>query len=225
MEPFYLLADENNNFPAPSTLNSYDFSVIGANLHPDTLIKAYKLGYFPWFNEGEAIFWYHPEQRMVILPENLHISKSMKPALNQHKFNFTIDRAFPEVIQSCKTTLRKGQPGGSWIHDLTESAYGELFNLGIAHSAEAWLNGKLVGGLYGVQLGQIFFGESMFSLLPNASKFALIKFVKYFQKKGGVLIDCQMETVHLRSLGAKLISRKDFVSYLEKYIPQNDNIW
>lgn len=225
MEPFYLLQNETTDFPAPSSLGSYDFSVIGSNLEPDTLIGAYKKGYFPWFNEGEPIMWYHPLQRLVIFPDKLHISKSMRTTLNQNKYRFTIDRAFPEVMELCKNTARKGQPGGSWIHGRTETSYGQLFERGIAHSAEAWKDGELVGGLYGVQLGQVFFGESMFANQPNASKFAFINFVRNFQKKGGMLIDCQMETPHLRSLGGVLISRKEFVSYLEKYIPQNDNVW
>lgn len=219
----YFLEENCNDFPPPSRLLTHDLAVIGSNLDPDSLLKAYRKGYFPWYNQGEPRCWFHLDPRFVLFPSNLHISKSMRPVMK--KFNFVMDTAFPEVIHACRTVWRDGQSGGSWISDEIENAYTKMFELGYAHCTEAWQGNDLVGGLYGIRIGQVFFGESMFSKISNASKFAFISFVKEFEKSGGKLIDCQQETQHLASFGAELISRKEFVGYLEKYIPQNENIW
>lgn len=225
MEQLFFLPSDVKEFPPPHLVRRDLVVAFGGNMNPDTLIDAYRKGYFPWFNEHDPIMWCHPEERFVLFPEQLHISKSMKTLLNQNKFSFTIDKAFAETMNGCKTTIRKGQSGETWIHDRIETAFQRLFKLGIAHSAEVWQDGRLAGGFYGVLLGKVFFGESMFSTVSNASKYALIRFLHHFEKNGGRMIDCQMETPHLRSLGATLISRKDFVLLLEKWIPQNENIW
>ncbi len=221
----HFVDNDSDEFPAPSLLKSKDLAVIGSNLKPTTIIKAYKKGYFPWFNAGEPPCWFHMDPRMVLFPKNLRVSKSMRQLFNQNKFTFTTDQDFAGVVRSCRYISRREFSGSSWISDEIEASYGELFKRGIAHSAETWFDSELVGGLYGIQLGSIFFGESMFAKEANASKFAFINFVRQFAKDGGCLIDCQQNTSHLFSLGAAPISRRDFVRYLEKCIPQNDNVW
>lgn len=216
---------DSDEFPPPSQLKTTDLAVIGSNLNPNTIIKAYQKGYFPWFNPGEPPCWFHMDPRMVLFPENLKVSKSMRQVINQHRFTFTMNKNFRLVIQSCRHIARKEFNGLSWISDKIESSYGALHEKGFAHSAEAWQDGELAGGLYGVQLGSVFFGESMFAKKTNASKFAFIKFVQQFQTQGGRLIDCQQNTRHLSSLGAAPIPRKQFVGLLEKLIPQNENVW
>lgn len=215
----------SDEFPPPSVLSTKDLAVIGSNLDPATLIKAYRLGYFPWFNPGEPPCWFHMDPRLVLFPENLRISKSMRQVMKQNRFTFTTNKDFKEVIRLCRHIPRKGFNGNSWISDDIEASYNALHEMGIAHSAEAWKDGQLAGGLYGIQLGKVFFGESMFAKETNASKFAFIHFVQHFAHEGGCLIDCQQNTSHLFSLGAAPIPRKEFVMLLEKWIPQNENVW
>jgi leucyl/phenylalanyl-tRNA--protein transferase len=191
---------------------------IGSNLNVATLLKAYRNGIFPWFNEGDPICWYHPDPRFVLFPDKIKISHSMRNVLNKHLFRFTFDRNFQEVIRNCRMAKRKDDPG-TWITDKIEEAYTRLFNAGFAHSAEAWQHNELVGGLYGVLLGKVFFGESMFANKSNASKFAFIKWVEILKENEIELIDCQVFTPHLESLGAQFISRDDFVGLLKKLIP------
>ena len=181
------------------------------------MILAYKNGIFPWYNEGEMIQWWCPNPRFVLFPAELKVSRSMQTVLNNGNFRFTINKAFDKVIAHCKTAKRKDQDG-TWIQPEVIDAYTKLHQLGIAISAEAWRDGILVGGLYGVLLGKIFFGESMFSTLSNASKFAFINFVRQLQKQGIALIDCQVYTEHLESLGARMIDRKLFSEILNKSI-------
>lgn len=225
MADFYFLQDESDDFPSPSKLGLTDLAVIGSNLKPETIVKAYKKGYFPWYNEGDPRCWYHPDPRMVLFPDNLVVSKSMRSVLNGNKFRLQINKNFPQVIRSCRNVSRWNGEKKSWITEEFIESYEQLFKDGYVHCAEAWHEGKMVGGLYGVLIGKIFFGESMFSTESNASKFAFIKFVRFLQKKGVQLIDCQQETPHLASLGARSIPRKQFVSYLEKLISENDNVW
>lgn len=216
--PEFLLPDQNN-FPDVRAADEDGLIAIGSNLNPDTLLKAYQCGIFPWFMESGLIFWYHPDPRFVLYPDELQISHSMRNVLNKNVFRFSIDTAFQEVIKNCRYAKRKGQPG-SWINDEFEEAYQNLFLKGYAHSAEAWQNNELVGGLYGVLLGKVFFGESMFSNTSNASKFAFIKMVDLLKKNGIELIDCQVYSPHLESLGAKLISRKNFLELLNHLVVQ-----
>lgn len=186
---------------------------IGGDLSTERLLLAYRSGIFPWYNEDEPICWWSPDPRFVLYPDELKISSSMKTVLQNGKFRFTTNRAFEQVIQNCKTVSRQGQDG-TWISPAMQQAYTTLHQLGYAHSAETWQDGELVGGLYGIRLGGLFFGESMFSLKPNASKFAFINYVRQLQKENVQLIDCQLHTNHLESLGARMIPRELFTKIL-----------
>ena len=185
---------------------------IGGDLSPERLLLAYKNGIFPWY-EGEYILWWSPDPRCVLFPTELKISHSMKQLLKREAFEFTINKAFGEVIQACKQMNRKSQ-ASTWITDEVEKAFAHMHSLGYAHSAEVWQNGELIGGLYGLRMGKVFFGESMFSNVSNASKYAFIKYVQQLQSEGVELIDCQVHTTHLESLGARMIPRKDFLRLL-----------
>jgi len=200
-------------FPPLEMADEYGLLAIGGDLSTERLLLAYRSGIFPWYNEGEPICWWSPDPRFVLYPEELKVSSSMKTVLHNGTFRFTINRAFVQVIQNCKTVTRKGQDG-TWISPAMQNAYTTLHELGYAHSAEAWQDGRLIGGLYGIRLGNIFFGESMFSLKPNSSKFAFINYVKQLQKEKVQLIDCQLHTNHLESLGARMIPRNLFAMLL-----------
>jgi leucyl/phenylalanyl-tRNA--protein transferase len=205
------------DFPDVNSSDENGLVAIGGNLSFGTLINAYKKGIFPWFNPGEIIQWFSPDPRFVLFPEKIKISHSMRSVINKHLFKFTVDKAFTNVIQNCRNAKRAGQDG-TWISDEIESAYDELHKKGFAHSAEAWQNNQLAGGLYGVLIGKVFFGESMFASKTNASKFAFINWVNVLQKNGIELIDCQVYTPHLESLGAEFISRNEFNDLLKKLI-------
>lgn len=216
---FYLctmmLLNEDLIFPPVDTASGEGILAFGGDLSPGRLLLAYRSGIFPWYNEGEPIVWWSPDPRFVLFPAELKVSKSMQTVLNSGKFRFTINRSFTQVIQNCKTTYRKEQ-GGTWISPAIQNAYTQLHQLGHAHSAEAWLNGELVGGLYGVKVGNTFCGESMFSNVSNASKFAFINYVRQLRKDNVALIDCQVHTPHLESLGARMIERKKFMELLKE---------
>jgi leucyl/phenylalanyl-tRNA---protein transferase len=214
--PFFLL-HEQNNFPDVELADEDGLLAFGSNLSIETLLKAYKKGIFPWYNENEPICWYSPNPRFVLFPDKLKVSSSMKAIIRNNIFRFSVDKCFPDVIRNCRMVKRKGEPG-TWITDDIEKAYFTLFENGLAHSAEAWLNKELAGGLYGVQIGKVFFGESMFARVTNASKFAFIKYVQLLREQGIGIIDCQVYTPHLESLGAEFISRKDFTRMLNKLI-------
>jgi len=199
---------------------------MGGDLSPERLVLAYRNGIFPWY-EGDHILWWCPDPRFVLFPNELRVSKSMKDLLRKNDtnhngsgFEFTINKAFSVVIHYCKKAKRSGQ-FGTWITDEIERAYCQLHELGYAHSAETWRDGKLVGGVYGIKMGKVFFGESMFSKESNASKFALIKYVNQLKEEGIELIDCQVYTEHLESLGARMIERHEFISLLKKLIENN----
>ena len=200
-------------FPPVEMADEDGLLAIGGDLNTERLLLAYHKGIFPWYNKDEPICWWSPDPRFVLFPAELKVSSSMRTILNNGKYRFTIDRAFTEVIQNCKTITRKGQDG-TWISPAVQKAYIILHEKGFAHSAETWMDGKLVGGLYGIRLGNIFFGESMFSLEKNASKFAFMKYVEHLQKENVQLIDCQIYTRHLESLGARMISRESFSNIL-----------
>lgn len=186
---------------------------IGGDLSTERLLLAYRSGIFPWYNENEPICWWSPDPRFVLFPGELKISKSMNTILKQDNFQFTCNKAFEAVIKNCRNIPRKDQPG-TWISPAVQKAFVRMHQLGYAHSAEAWMNDQLVGGLYGIRLGNIFFGESMFSSTTNASKFALIKYVQQLQKENVQLIDCQVYTRHLESMGARMIGRAAFAKIL-----------
>lgn len=189
---------------------------IGGDLSTERLILAYQKGIFPWY-EGSTPLWWSPDPRFILFPEKLTVSKSMKQVIKRKEFVFSFNTRFSEVIRQCKVNKRPGQLG-TWITDEVEAAYIEMHKQGLAVSAEAWKNNQLVGGLYGIRMGRLFFGESMFSLVSNASKFAFIQLVSQLMQEKVVLIDCQVHTEHLESLGAEMISRKDFQSYLQQYL-------
>jgi leucyl/phenylalanyl-tRNA--protein transferase len=208
--------DDTLWFPPAAEALQDGLLAVGGDLTTDRLLLAYSKGIFPWY-DGEVPLWWCPNPRFVLFPEELKVSKSMQAIIRKKTFQFTINNCFPEVIKQCKETKRKDQDG-TWIKDEVAAAYTQLHEKGFAHSAETWKEGKLVGGLYGVRLGKIFFGESMFSLESNASKFAFISYVEQLKKEGVVLIDCQIHTEHLESLGAKFIMREQFLQLLEYYI-------
>ena len=203
-------------FPPVEEAQPDGLLAIGGDLSTQRLLIAYERGIFPWY-EGDTPFWWCPDPRFVLYPNELKISKSMQQLLKKKAFTFTINEAFFDVIRHCKKTKRTGQ-NGTWITNEVETAYRKMHGLGYAHSAEAWLDGKLVGGLYGIRLGKVFFGESMFSHVSNASKYAFISYAQQLVKENVQLIDCQVYTEHLESFGARMIQRAEFISLLKKYI-------
>ncbi|MGI4020715.1 MAG: leucyl/phenylalanyl-tRNA--protein transferase [Janthinobacterium lividum] len=198
-------------FPNPELAEPDGLLAIGGDLSAERLINAYANGIFPWYSDDEPILWYSPHERFVLFPNQLKISKSMRKVLQSNQFSVTFNQDFAAVIRACASVFRDGQ-NGTWITDEMENAYLQLHQQGKAHSVEVWQNNELVGGLYGVEINAIFCGESMFSKVSNASKTALINLCR--QKKYQ-LIDCQMYTEHLESLGAKMISRKEFQQFLD----------
>ncbi|MBW0235619.1 MULTISPECIES: leucyl/phenylalanyl-tRNA--protein transferase [Pseudomonas] len=190
----------------------------GGDLSADRLIQAYRHGCFPWFSEGQPILWWSPDPRTVLFPEELHVSRSLGKLLRQQRYDVSFDRDFAAVIRACAAP--RAHADGTWITDDMQAAYIELHARGHAHSVEVWDNGELVGGLYGLAMGQLFFGESMFSRADNASKFGFATLVKQLQAWGFVLIDCQMPTDHLQSLGARSIPRSQFAEYLRNHLDQ-----
>ncbi|HEY5369524.1 MAG TPA: leucyl/phenylalanyl-tRNA--protein transferase [Hanamia sp.] len=205
------------DFPDLNTPDENGLLAVGGNLSFGTLMNAYTKGIFPWYNPGEVVQWFSPDPRFVLFPDNIKVSHSMRNVLNKHLFKFTVDKAFTQVVHHCRMAKRSNE-AGTWISDEIENAYINLFEKGFAHSAEAWQNNELAGGLYGVLIGKVFFGESMFANQSNASKFAFIKWVEVLKKNGIELIDCQVYTPHLESLGAEFISREEFNALLKKWI-------
>ncbi len=191
----------------------------GGSLTPDRLLDAYRHGIFPWFNEEDPVLWWSPDPRMVLFPEEFRISSSFAKVLRNKPHEVRTDTSFEQVMRACAAPRPCAEPGrseqtGTWISEQMIAAYCELFKLGHAHSIETWMDGKLVGGLYGVSIGRMFYGESMFSLEPNASKIALA----HLCTRGPLMVDCQMHTPHLASLGARLIPRDEFVERLAELI-------
>lgn len=213
--PVFWLPTGTTIFPNPELANSDGILAVGGDLSAERLLLAYRTGIFPWFNPGEQIIWWSPDPRFVLFPEKLKVSKSMRPYFNQEKFSVTFDLHFETIIRNCQAP-RQDQHFGTWITEEMIEAYSKLFDMGYCHSVEVWQGGKLVGGLYGLSLGKVFFGESMFSKVPNASKFGFIVLVKKLASLGFWLIDCQQETRHLESLGAEAIPRKEFLAILQK---------
>ena len=186
---------------------------MGGDLSPQRIVAAYRNGIFPWFNDKEPILWWSPGRRAVIKPELCHISKSMKRVLRKNCFTVTINNAFTEVISHCAKPRRS--QAETWITDSMIDAYIKLHKQGFAHSVEVWQDKKLVGGLYGIAIGTLFCGESMFSKVSNSSKVAFIALNQHMIRFQGTLIDCQMQTAHLSSLGVKELPRKEFINYLQ----------
>ena len=214
-----LRLDPNDiSFPDPEHYDSEDgLMAFGGDLRPERLWFAYQIGLFPWYNEGEEILWWCPDPRFVLFPNEIKISKSMKKILRDEVFEFAENRCFEEVMRNCKIAESKGQDG-TWINEDLIDSFVKLHYYGKAKSFEAWQNGILVGGFYGVQVGNVFCGESMFSKVSNASKAAFIHFTKHYQKEWQ-LIDCQIHSEYLESLGARMISKKNYLTILKQQKP------
>lgn len=196
----------------------------GGDLSADRLISAYRHGCFPWFQDGQPILWWSPDPRTVLFPEELHVSRSLGKVLRQSRYRVTFDEDFVSVIQACAAP--RSYANETWITGSMQEAYVELHRRGHAHSVEVWDQDELVGGLYGLAMGQLFFGESMFSRADNASKVGFATLVKHLTDWGFVLIDCQMPTQHLHSFGARSIPRQTFADYLSRHLDQpNDADW
>lgn len=190
----------------------------GGDLSPERILAAYRQGIFPWFSPGEPILWWSPNPRMVLFPDELKISRSLARVLRTGRYQVRLDTAFAEVVAACASTPRQGQ-AGTWITEEMQAAYTRLHELGHAHSVEVSMDGELAGGLYGVSLGRAFFGESMFSWRSDASKIALAHLCEHLKREEFGIIDCQMETTHLASLGARAIPRREFAAALDRLVP------
>ncbi len=212
--PLFFL-DDRLIFPPVENANSEGLLAVGGDLAPERLLLAYQNGIFPWFNDDSLILWWSPDPRMVLFPEKVKISKSMRKVLLGDQFKLTKNKSFDKVIEHCALQKRKNQEG-TWITDRMMEAYKELYEKGFAKSYEVWKDKELVGGLYGVDLGNVFCGESMFSLVSNASKFAFIKMAQELHAKEYVMIDCQVYNEHLKSLGAEEMAREQFIQILKR---------
>lgn len=190
----------------------------GGELSPERIIEAYRAGIFPWFSEGQPVLWWSPDPRMVLFPTEFKISRSLRRTLRAGRYEVRLDSAFAAVINACAQTSRAGQYGGTWITQEMQHVYQQLFELGVAHSVETWIDGKMAGGLYGLSIGGMFYGESMFSHITDASKIAAAHLARFIEKRGFGMIDCQMNTAHLASLGAREIPRSHFIRQLKELI-------
>lgn len=204
-------------FPPADNAHADGLLAVGGDLSPERLLLAYKSGIFPWFNDDALILWWSPDPRMVLFPHKIKISKSMRQLLSGRRFTLTRNKCFKEVLEACAKIERMGQEG-TWITYNMKEAYLRLHDQGFARSYEVWEDKKLVGGLYGIDLGHVFCGESMFSKASNASKFAFIKLAKDLEESNYKFIDCQVYTRHLASLGAEEIPRKEFLKLLQNSI-------
>lgn len=222
----WLESDETEFPPVEQALTEPNgLLAAGGDLHADRLLDAYRRGIFPWYESGQPILWWSPDPRLVLQPRDLKISRSLRKLLKRNAYAVSMDQNFSAVIQSCAESRRGA--AGTWITDDMQSAYTELHHRGLAHSVEIWAGSSLVGGLYGVALGKVFFGESMFSKEDNTSKLALVYLVRQLRRWGYQLIDCQVSSEHLVSLGAAEISRKQFQQRLQELLPETGNagVW
>lgn len=217
MVPIYQLTEELR-FPHPSLSDPIGILAVGGDLSPQRLLLAYRHGIFPWYQEPSPILWWSPDPRLVLFPGEIRISRSLERVIRKNLFTVTVDRAFGEVIRACAETRVE-----TWITPDMIEAYEALHKLGYAHSVESWHEGRLVGGLYGVEMGTVFFGESMFSIMSDASKVALVYLARrLFADRGFKFIDCQTTTQHLKRLGAREIPRKEFLERLAEAVKPND---
>ncbi|MCX7914365.1 MAG: leucyl/phenylalanyl-tRNA--protein transferase [Thermodesulfovibrionales bacterium] len=211
-------------FPPPHLADEDGLLAVGGDLSCDRLLLAYSMGIFPWYLESSPIFWWSPDPRLVLFPDELHVSRSLRQIIKKQIFTITTDKAFEEVILNCAKIERKGSKG-TWLTEEMVEAYIKLHQLNYAHSFESWYGGELVGGLYGVAIGGAFFGESMFTKMSNASKVAFVKTVEALKRWGFIIIDCQVVTKHLISLGARLIPREEFLKILKKALEKKVERW
>ncbi len=222
----FALPEEVDFFPHPLLVDDDGLLAMGSSLDTDTLLLAYQFGIFPWTSAGQPLFWWYTHPRCVMYPDKLKVSKSMRPYLNSDKYHCTMDTAFKAVIEACRNQSRPGQEG-TWLFDELQNVMCQLHEMGHAHSVEVWEGEELVGGLYGLAFGDIFFGESMFARKSNTSKLGFIRLVGHLKANGYKLIDCQQETAHIMSLGAELMSKEAFFSTLKKNIlaPRKPGKW
>lgn len=218
--PYWLNIHDPNDFPDVSLAMTEPDGLlaVGGDLSEPRLLAAYRRGIFPWYNEDQPILWWSPDPRAVLFPDKLIVSKSLRKTIRKQVFDVKFDTVFAQVMQECAAPRRS--QNGTWISDEIRQAYYRLHKLGYAHSIECWQDGRLVGGLYGIALGQMFFGESMFSRVTDASKVAFAYLVRHLQARGFAVIDCQVSSAHLTSLGACNIERSKFVTYLNEYCPR-----
>lgn len=213
--PWISFDETNFRFPPLEEADEEGLLLIGGAVTPERVLAAYRLGIFPWYSDEALPLWWSPDPRFVLFPTELHVSRSMQKIIGKNVFEFRTNTAFEQVIEQCASVSRKDQ-AGTWLTDNMKEVYTQLHKEGHAVSAETWQNGNLVGGMYGILLGKVFFGESMFSTVSNASKFAFINYVQQLQGNGIELVDCQVYTTHVESLGARLIDRDAFVQLLNK---------
>ncbi len=204
----YRLSKERISFPTPTLAEDDGLLAVGGDLSVDRLLLAYVYGIFPWYNPGEEILWWCPKERFVIFPDEIHVSKSMKKYFKKHAIHMVINRDFHDTMHHCR--LKREDNEGTWLSDDMEQAYDALHKEGFAISVEAFEDGQLAGGFYGVIIGKCFFGESMFSVKENGSKTALIMFCQYMRTQGLLFIDCQFRTDHLASMGGRYISWEEY---------------
>jgi len=217
--PVFLLSNELT-FPQPHLATPEGLLAVGGDLGQERLLLAYQNGIFPWYSEGEPILWWSSDPRLVLYPAEIHISRRLNRIIRQKSFKITFDQAFESVISACaRVRMQNGE--GTWIVDEIIRAYCRLHMTGFAHSVEAWENGQLAGGLYGVSLGRTFFGESMFTRVSNASSVAFVTLVKYLHSMSFKLIDCQVTTAHLMRFGAREINREQFLSELYRSLDKS----
>ncbi|MDX1903246.1 MAG: leucyl/phenylalanyl-tRNA--protein transferase [Thermonemataceae bacterium] len=219
----YYFLNEELYFPPVEKTTSEGIIAIGGDLSAERLLLAYRSGIFPWFSEGEPIVWWSPDPRFVLYPPKIIISKSTKQLFKKKLFRVSMDTDFEQVIHHCRYIKREGQRG-TWITKEMQKAYLNLHQLGYAHSVEVWEKENLVGGLYGISLGDMFFGESMFSKVSNASKYGFITLVKILEEKGFSLIDSQVHTNYLESLGAEHIERATYMAHLQRALQKNTHL-
>lgn len=223
--PVYALSEELS-FPPPELAREDGLLAVGGDLSPERLVLAYENGIFPWVTEHGPLLWWCPAPRFVLFPEELHVGRTLRKQQRRAPYRISLDEAFAEVIRACASTKRPGQPG-TWIRPDIQAAYIELHRLGIAHSVEAWEGDELVGGLYGVALGSVFCGESMFARRPDASKLAFVTLVEQLRRWGYTMVDCQVFTEHLDRFGAREIELEDFLVRLYEGVarPGKEGRW
>ena len=213
--------DTRDDFPSLELAlkNPNGLLCAGGDLSPTRILRAYRRGIFPWFSEGEPILWWSPDPRMTLIPAEFRCARTLRKTLCRGHYEIRLDTRFSDVIHACATRPRKDQ-NGTWITPEMQEAYQQLHRLGHAHSVETWVDGELVGGLYGLAIGKMFYGESMFSLATDASKIALAHLARFLRQQGFGLIDCQMSTPHLASLGAREMPRREFIENIERLTRQ-----
>jgi leucyl/phenylalanyl-tRNA--protein transferase len=211
-------------FPSPDSASEEGLVAVGGEITTVRVLSAYRQGIFPWYSEDQPVLWWSPEPRAVIYPDSIKISRSLRKSLRNKHFHITADQAFTDVIKACAGPRIQSPGGGTWITDEMMATYTHLHQLGYGHSVEVWQDEKLVGGLYGLALGSAFFGESMYSHAPDASKIALVHLAKYASMNGIDFIDCQLPTEHLSRMGAIDISRKKYLAILADALKQSDRI-